>query len=421
MSEPPTAPSQTPPHAPAALDAAPVIPRLAIVGLALCAGASGMSMRVADALLPRLAGQFSIPLGEAAQVITAFAVAYGIAQLVFGPTGDRHGKYRVIGWAAFASAATSLLCALAFDHASLVIARLFAGATAAAVIPLSMAWIGDVIPYQQRQAVLARFLTGQMIGFSAGVWFGGFAAEHLDWRTPFVVIALVFLAVACLLQVMRRRLPPGADRAQPGSGPALARMVGEFRAVLALPWARAVLLTVFLEGAAFFGPFAFIASHLHLRFGLSLSTAGALVMLYGVGGITFAAVARVLVRRLGERLLVGLGAALMAASMLAIAFAPHWWWAMPACTLLGLGFYMMHNTLQVNATQMAPQRRGAAVSGFAACLFLGQSAGVAAAGALVARIGIGALIATGALGLLAVAWNHDRLGRSLRPVHAPAL
>jgi YNFM family putative membrane transporter len=39
----------------------------------------------------------------------------------------------------------------------------------------------------------------------------------------------------------------------------------------------------------------------------------------------------------------------------------------------------LHNTLQTNATQMAPQARGLAISTFASCLFLGQAIGVAIA------------------------------------------
>jgi predicted MFS family arabinose efflux permease len=70
---------------------------------------------------------------------------------------------------------------------------------------------------------------------------------------------------------------------------------------------------------------------------------------------------------------------------------------------------MLHNTLQINATQMAPERRGAAVSAFASCFFLGQAAGVATNGALVAHIGTGAVISTGALGVLVVASTFSRL------------
>jgi len=403
--------------------AAPV-PVLAIVGLALAAGASGVSLRLADALLPRLAQEFSVTLGQASQVITVFAVAYGLSQLLFGPLGDRYGKYRVIAWACAASAGTSLLCALAPGHSALLAGRLLAGATAAAVIPLAMAWIGDVVPYERRQAVLARFLIGQITGFAIGVWAGGFAAEHLDWRTPFFGVAGLFGVVAIVLQWVRRRLPPaavavavatrtvgGGVGANGAGGNPVQRGAAEFAAVLAKPWARVVLVTVFVEGAAVYGPFAFIASHLHQRFGLPLSTVGALVMLFAAGGLGFALFARWLVQRLGEVVLVRTGSVFMAAALWALAWAPAWAWAMPACALMGLGFYMMHNTLQTHATQMAPERRGAAVASFAACFFLGQSLGVGLAGLLVGTVGTGWVLAAGGLGLLAVAWNFNRLRR----------
>ncbi len=393
----------------AATPAAAAPPVLAIAGLSLAALASGVSLRLADALLPRLAREFSISLGQASQVITAFAVAYGLSQLLFGPLGDRYGKYRVIGWACAASAVTSLLCALAQSHAGLLAGRLLAGATAAAVIPLSMAWIGDVVTYERRQPVLARFLIGQITGFAIGVWAGGFAAEHLDWRTPFYAVAGLFLAVAGVLHWVRLGLPAAAvaPRAAAPGNP-LQRMRAEFGAVLARPWARVVLLTVFLEGAAVYGPFAFIASHLHQRFGLPLSTVGALVMLFALGGLAFALAARWLVRRLGERVLVRTGAVFMAGALALLAAAPAWAWAMPACALLGLGFYMLHNTLQTHATQMAPERRGAAVAAFAACFFGGQSVGVGLAGLLVGRVGTAGLLAAGALGVLGVGWGFDR-------------
>jgi predicted MFS family arabinose efflux permease len=412
---PETTPETTPPAALAPTAPSPVItiPVVAIVGLALAALASGVSLRLADALLPRLATEFAISLGQASQVITAFAVAYGLSQLFFGPLGDRFGKYRVIGWACAASAFTSLLCALAQSHPALIMGRLVAGASAAAVIPLSMAWIGDVVPYERRQAVLARFLIGQITGFAIGVWAGGFAAEHLDWRTPFFGVAALFLTVAGVLQWVRRGLPAAAVAPRAAAaGNLLQRTVGEFGAVLAKPWARVVLLTAFCEGGAVYGPFAFIASHLHQRFGLPLSTVGALVMLFALGGLGFALCARLLVRRLGEVVLVRTGSVLMAAALAVLAGAPAWWWAMPACALMGLGFYMMHNTLQTHATQMAPERRGAAVASFAACFFLGQSVGVGAAGLLVGSIGTAWVLAAGAAALLVVAWNFNRQRRS---------
>ena len=404
-------------HLPVGSSSAPTVPVLAIAGLALAAGASGMALRLTDAMLPRLASEFGISLGQASLVITVFAVAYGLSQALFGPLGDRYGKYRVIAWACAASALTSLACALAPGWQALLLARLLAGATAAAVIPLSMAWIGDVVPYERRQPVLARFLIGQISGFSIGVWAGGFTAEHLPWRTPFFALAGLFALMAWVLQRARRRLPPTTlqTAARPrGATPhhPFAAMAAEFRAVLGQPWARVVLLVVFLEGAVVYGPFAFIASHLHQRFDLPLSTVGGLVMAYAGGGLVFALAARLLVARLGEARLVRWGALLMAGALLALALLPAWAWAVPACAVMGLGFYMMHNTLQTHATQMAPERRGAAVASFAACLFLGQAAGVGVAGLLVGQIGTAWVLAAGAAALLPVAaFFIHRLGR----------
>ncbi len=75
------------------------LPRGSIACLALAAFGSGLSLRVNDALLPRLAGEFAVSLDDASQVISLFAIAYGVSQLFFGPMGDRFGKYRVIAWA----------------------------------------------------------------------------------------------------------------------------------------------------------------------------------------------------------------------------------------------------------------------------------------------------------------------------------
>jgi len=392
------------------------VPGGAIACLSLAAFGSGVALRVNDALLPRLAQDFSIDIGQASQVISLFAIAYGLAQLLFGPLGDRYGKYRVIAWAASACAATSALCALAPGFELLRLARMLAGATAAAIIPLSMAWIGDVVAYEQRQPVLARFLIGQIVGLSAGVWFGGFAADHLSWRAPYAVLALFFAAIGQALFVLNRRLPAQARQQRRAQGSALRRMLDDFGHILATPWARVILVTVFLEGLFLYGPFAFIASHLHAQFGLSLSLAGSLVMLFGLGGFVFALGSRRLVGALGEVGLARAGGALLFVALLGLGLTPHWSWAAPACLLAGLGFYMLHNTLQVNATQMAPERRGAAVSAFASCFFLGQSAGVSLAGAVVVPIGSAWLMSLGGTGVLAVALLFARLRAARRPL-----
>jgi predicted MFS family arabinose efflux permease len=82
------------------------------------------------------------------------------------------------------------------------------------------------------------------------------------------------------------------------------------------------------------------------------------------------------------------------------------------CVLAGLGFYMLHNTLQTNATQMAPRRRGAGMALFATSYFLGQSAGVAIAGIAAEALGTTPLLAASALLVMPVGFLFARLRRS---------
>lgn len=379
------------------------IPRGAVLLLSLAAFASGISLRVTDALLPRLSSEFGVSLGAASYVITVFAIAYGVSQLLFGPLGDRFGKYLVVAWACVACCITATLCALAPDFQWLLVARLLAGGTAAAIIPLSMAWIGDVVPYNERQPVLAKFLIGQILGLSTGVLVGGLAADYFSWRVPFFGVALIFIAISVALFMLNRRLPAHARVVHKAEGAVVRRTITEFGRVVETPWARTVLLTVFLEGALLYGGFAFIASHVHRVHDVSLTVAGSLVMLFGFGGLLFAIASKTLVRRMGEVGLSKWGGILLGVSLLTIGIAPAWWWAIPGCFAAGLGFYMLHNTLQINATQMAPERRGAAVSAFASCFFMGQSVGVAIAGMLVEQFGTAVVLVISAAGVLWVA------------------
>jgi predicted MFS family arabinose efflux permease len=392
----------------------PAVPIAAIAALSFAAFASAASLRVTDPSLTPIADEYGVTLATASYAITAFSLAYGVLQIVFGPTGDRFGKVRVVAWACAASTATALMCAAAPTFFTLLAARALSGAAAAAIIPLSMAWIGDTIPYQQRQPVLARFLTGQILGLAGGGLLGGIAADHFGWRTAFIFIAAWFAVAWILLSRLRRRLPAPVLARPPEGQSAIAHMAGSMRQVVERPWPRVILVIVFLEGVTLFGAFAFVATHVHLRYGISLTLAGSVALMFGVGGLSFAIASRSLVRRLGESGMAACGAVLLGGSFLTVGSVHSQWLAMPAMFTAGLGFYMLHNTLQTQATQMAPDRRGAAVSLFAFCYFVGQSVGVALAGYLLRYFDTGVVIGLGGAAVMATGLRFAQLRARLR-------
>jgi len=138
--------------------------------LSACCFVSMASMRVCDSLLLALQSQFGGTMQHAAEAISAFALAYGVMQLVFGPLGDRLGKVRVIAWATLACTLGNLGAALSVHMGQLVAARVLSGAAAAGIVPLTMAWIGDTVRYELRTEILACLLGATVFGMIAGQW-----------------------------------------------------------------------------------------------------------------------------------------------------------------------------------------------------------------------------------------------------------
>ena len=91
-----------------------------------------------------------------------------------------------------------------------------------------------------------------------------------------------------------------------------------------------------------------------------------------------------------------------------LAVQPAWWLAPFAVTAIGLGFYMLHNTLQTVATQMTPEARGTAVAIFSSALYLGQALGVAAGALVVDRLTAAPLFVAAAIGLFLLGWWFAR-------------
>jgi len=382
----------------------------AIVLLAVAGFASQAMVRVADSLLPQIAADFAITVGAASIVVSAYAVVHGGMQLVTGPVGDRVGKYRMIAIATACCAALTFACGLTSSLFTLTFARVATATCAAWIIPLGMAYIGDVVPYDRRQQVLGRYMSGQIVGQLFGQAAGGVIGDALGWRSVFYLLAVLFaLAAAGLFHELKvnpltRPLPQPASHT-PG-------ILADYRGILETPWARIMLLAVFLEGAFMFGAFAYVGADLHRRFGLGFTLVGIVIAAFGVGGLIYAGLVRQLHAKFGEIGLAAYGGTTLGIAYLMLAFAPVWWVTPLAVTMIGLGFYMLHNTLQTNATQMAPQARATGVCMFSAALYLGQPAGVAMVAPAIDRFGAAPVFFVAGLLLPALGlWFAGRLAQ----------
>jgi hypothetical protein len=137
---------------------------------------------------------------------------------------------------------------------------------------------------------------------------------------------------------------------------------------------------VFIEGALVFGVFPFLAPLFEARGIGGAAAAGAgdrglrgrRLPLRGAGAW--------LLRRLGQARMVVLGGGVAAAGQVGLAVAPGRGGGGGCCLTLGLGFYMIHSSIQTRVTEVAPGARGSAVALHAFSFFLGQAFGPVAMG-----------------------------------------
>lgn len=385
-------------------------PTRSIVLLAAAGFASQAQVRVTDSLLPQIAADFSTTVGIAAIVVTTYVVTHGLIQFVAGPVADRFGKYRIVAIASTLAAVLVALCGMSGSLTQLALARLATGAVAGWVIPISMAYIGDVTPFERRQPILARYASGYILGQLFGQAAGGILGDWLGWRSVFFVLAGMFALAAAGL-VFELATDPRTRAAADPSAPARG-VAADYAAVLANPFARRILVVAFIEAALAWGAFAYIGADLHTRFGLSFTLVGITVAFFGIGGLVYAGLVRRLVVWLGPIRLTICGGFVLAAAYVALAVASSWLVAPLATTAIGLGFYMFHNTLQTNATQMTLEARGTAVAIFSAALYIGQTAGVAVGALVIDRLGAAPLFVIAATGLpLLALWFARTLHR----------
>lgn len=368
-------------------------PSRLIAVLAAGGFASTFAGRVVEPLVGVLARDLASPPATVALLSTAFALPYALIQPVLGPVGDALGKERVVVACLVVLTLALGACIVADDIGTLFGLRMLAGAAAGGVIPLSLAMMGDRIPIAQRQVAIGRFLVAVILGQLSGSTLAGLIEGAIGWRGVFGLAAGVGALGLCgvALGFARRLRAPGGRFAL---APALTR----YRAILRTPRARVLFSAVFVEAIAVFGIFPHLAHLIEARGEGGPKEAGLVLAGFAAGGLAYSLTVGLLLRFLGQTRMLMAGGAVSAGALLVVGLAGSWQADAAALVALGLGFYMLHNTFQVQVTEVAPEARASAVALHAFSFFCGQALGVAVMG-----LGLEALGQLPALALCAAA------------------
>src|SRR6195952_1950296 len=181
---------------------------VAIGGMQLLAP---MDSTVAIVALPKIQDELGLSDAGRSWVITAYVLTFGGLMLLGGRLGDTIGRKRtfIVGVALFTIA--SILCGVAWDETTLVIARLAQGVGAAIASPTGLALIATTFPKgPARNTATAVFAAMTGVGSVMGLVVGGFLTEF-SWRWAFLVnvpvgLLMIYLARRTLRETHRERM-----------------------------------------------------------------------------------------------------------------------------------------------------------------------------------------------------------------------
>lgn len=131
----------------------------------------------------------------------AFALFYSGLAIPIAWLADRKSRVNIIAVSVALWSLFTAVCGLAQNFWHLFLARMGVGIGEAGGVAPSYALISDYYPKAKRARALAFFSLGIPIGSAAGVFFGGWIGDYLDWRWAFVIVGLAGLPAALLVKL----------------------------------------------------------------------------------------------------------------------------------------------------------------------------------------------------------------------------
>src|SRR6201747_2263078 len=383
--------------------------------IALATFAASLSARALDPVLPHIAEEFDVSIATAAGFASVFAFTFAIVQPVLGAAADLFGKARLMVVCLVLLGLASILGALADSFALLFASRILAGVGSGGVFPIALGLTSDLVGPEKRQVAIGRTLAGAMTGNLLGASASGLIGDFLGWRGVLAVLGVLVIMASIAVAVGFRgdalTRPPRTN---------LSALKHGYRTIFANPNARVCYAAVFIEGCCVLGLFPYVAAFLFELGETSLSIAGIVIAGFAVGGLFYTMNVSRFLPRIGVSGMMIAGGALVGLQLVAIAFGPSWKIQAVSLLFMGWGFYMLHGSLQVFASELSVEARATALSLHSFFFFMGQTIGPIAYGFGILHAGKTPTLLAAAVVITALGFVCAKLLRQTRPGEAAA-
>lgn len=175
-----------------------------------------MDFMVMMPLAPQLMRELDLGAGQFSALVAAYSIAAGVVGLLSAPFIDRVDRRTLLLGVYAGFTAATLLCGLAPDAPTLLVARAVGGAFGGISGSLCLAIVSDLVPPERRAGGIGIVMTAFAAAAAIGVPVGLQLAQWWGWRAPFNIVAAVGVGVWFLIwrlvPPVRGHLQTGADK-----------------------------------------------------------------------------------------------------------------------------------------------------------------------------------------------------------------
>jgi MFS transporter, DHA2 family, multidrug resistance protein len=166
------------------------------IALSLATFMNVLDTSIANVSIPSIAGDLGVSPDQGTWVITSFGVANAISLPLTGWLTRRFGAVRLFTLSVVLFVIASFLCALAPSLSLLILFRVFQGAVAGPMIPLSQTLLLASYPKNRSGTALAMWAMTTLVAPVVGPVLGGWITDNISWPWIFYINVPVGIAAA---------------------------------------------------------------------------------------------------------------------------------------------------------------------------------------------------------------------------------
>lgn len=161
--------------------------RLILTCLSLSMLLSSLGTSIANVALPTLSQTFNAAFQEVQWIVLAYLLAITILTVTIGRLGDIIGRRRMLLSGIILFILASVFCGVSTNLYFLIVIRFFQGIGGAAMMTLSLAFIGEIVQPNKTGSAMGLLGTMSAIGTALGPSLGGILISLLGWQSVFLI------------------------------------------------------------------------------------------------------------------------------------------------------------------------------------------------------------------------------------------